>query len=84
MIYILCICFLAFWTMAAEETLLALVCPDITPDSLPAGTALPLAPPNLQRGTGTDQLLQEVRLCPKQCRDTGGALTCPLARIQAA
>ena len=74
----------AFWTTAAEETLPALTCLDITVDSLPAGAALPLAPPHLPRGTGTDQLLREVRLCPKHCRDTGGPLTCPLARIQAA
>ena len=36
----------AFCTTAAEETLLALACPDITPDSLPAGATLPLAPPH--------------------------------------
>ena len=35
----------AYRTTAAEETLLALACPDITPDSLPAGAALPLPPP---------------------------------------
>ena len=74
----------AFWTTTAEETLLALACPDITPDTLPAGATLPLAPPHLPRGRGTDQLLREVRLCPKQRRDTGGGLTCPVARIQAA
>ena len=74
----------AFWTTAAEETLLALACLDITPDSLPAGAALSLAPSHLPRGRGTDQLLREVRLCPKQRRDTGGPLTCPLARMQAA
>ena len=34
----------AFWTTAAEETLLALACPEISPDSLPAGATLPLAP----------------------------------------
>ena len=44
----------AFWTTAAEETLLALVCPDITPDSLPARATLPLPPPHLPRGRGTD------------------------------
>ena len=42
----------AFWTTAAEETLLALACPDITPDTLPAGATLPLAPPHLPRGKG--------------------------------
>ena len=47
----------AFWTTAAEETLLALACPDITPDSLPARAMLPLPPPHLPRGRGTDQLL---------------------------
>ena len=35
----------ALWTTAAEEPLLALACPDITPDFLPAGATLPLAPP---------------------------------------
>ena len=45
---------------------------------------LPLAPPHLPHGTGTYQPLREVHLCPKQCRDTGGPLTCPLARIEAA
>ena len=74
----------AFWIATAEETLLALACPDITPDSLPTGATLPLAPPHLPRGRSTDQLLWEVRLCPKQRRDTGGALTCPVARVQAA
>ena len=74
----------AFWTTTAEETLLALACPDITPDTLPAGATLPLAPPHLPRGRGRDQLLREVRLCPKQRRDTGGPLTCPVARVQAA
>ena len=74
----------AFWTTTAEETLLALACPDITLGTLPAGAILPLAPPHLLRGRGTDQLLREVRLCPKQRRDTGGPLTCPVARIQAA
>ena len=74
----------AFWTTAAEETLLALACPDISPDSLPAGATLPLAPPHLPRGRGTDHLLREVRLCPKQRRDTGGPLTCRVACIQAA
>ena len=56
----------AFWTTTAEETLLALACPDITPDSLPAGATLPMAPSHLPGGKGTDLLLQEVRLCPKQ------------------
>ena len=74
----------ALWTTAAEESLLALACPDITPDSLPAGAALPLAPPHFPRGRGTDKLLREVRLGPKQRHDTGGPLTYPLARIQAA
>ena len=74
----------AFWTTEAEETLLALACLDIAPDSLPARAALPPAPPHLPRGRGTQQLLGEVRVCPKQRRDTGGPLTCPLARIQAA
>ena len=74
----------AFLTTTAEETLLALACPDITTDSLPAGATLPLAPSHLPRGTGTDQLLREVRLCPKQRRDTRGPLSCPVARIQAA
>ena len=60
----------AFWTTTAEETLLALACPDITPDSLPAGAALLLAPSHLRRGRGTNQLLREVRLCPKQRQDT--------------
>ena len=55
----------AFWTTAAEENLPALACPDITPDSLPTGAALPLASPHLPRGRGTDQLLREVRLCTK-------------------
>ena len=73
----------AFWTTAAGQTILALACPDITPDSLPAGATLPLAPPHLPRGRGTDQMFR-VRLCPKQWRDTGGPLTCPVARIQAA
>ena len=73
----------AFWTTTAEETILAL-CPDIIPDSLPAVATLPQAPPHLPRGRGTDQLLREVRLCPKQRRDTGGPLTCPVPRIQAA
>ena len=74
----------AFWTTAAEETLLALACPDITPDSLPVGATLPLAPPHLPRGRVTNELLREVCLYPKQRRDTGGPLTCPLGRIQAA
>ena len=73
-----------FWTTTAEDTLLALACLDITPDSLPAGPTLPLAPSHLARGRGTDQQLREVRLCPKQRRDTGGPLSCPVARIQAA
>ena len=44
----------AFWTTAAEETLLALACPDITPDSLPAGAALPLGKVRgvMERGRG--------------------------------
>ena len=74
----------AFWTTAAEETLLALSCPDVAPDPLPAGAALPMAPPHLPRSRGTDQLLRDARLCAKQHTDTGGALTFPLARIQAA
>ena len=44
----------AFCTTTAEETLLALAYPDITPDTLPAGATLPLAPPHLPRGRGTD------------------------------
>ena len=40
-------------------------CLDATPDTLPAGAALPLAPPHLPRDRGTDQLVREVRLCPK-------------------
>ena len=31
----------AFWTTTAAETLLALACPDITPDTVPAGATLP-------------------------------------------
>ena len=60
----------AFWTTAAEETLLALACPDITPDSLPAGATLALARPHLPRGRGTDQLLREECLCRKQRQNT--------------
>ena len=67
----------AFRTTTMEETFLALACPDITPDTLPAGATLPLAPPHLPRGRGTDQLLREVRLCPKQRRDTGGGPNLP-------
>ena len=74
----------AFWTATAEEMLLAVACPDITPDTLPAGATLPLASPHLPRGRGTDELLRVVRLCPKQRRDTGGPLTCSVARVQAA
>ena len=75
----------ALWTTAAEEeTLLALDCPDITPDSLPDGATLTSAPPHLPCGWGTDQLLREVRLCPKPHRDNGGPLSCPVARIHAA
>ena len=74
----------AFWTTTAAETLLALAYPDVTPDSLLAGATLPLAPSHLPRGRGTDQLLREVRLRPKQRRDTGGPLSYPIARIQAA
>ena len=58
--------------------------PDITPDSLPTGNRLPLAPPHLPRGRGTHQLLRQVRLCPKRRRDARGPLTCPMARIKAA
>ena len=74
----------AFWTTTAEETLLAPACPDITLDFLPAGATLPPAPSHLPRGRGADELLREVRLCPQQRRDTGGPLSCPVARIQAA
>ena len=73
----------AFWTTAAEETLLALSCVDNPSDTLPAGVALPLVPPHLPRCRGTYHLLREVRPCPKQRRDTGGPLSCPLARIKA-
>ena len=73
----------AFWTTAAEQALPAIASPDIPPDSLPARAALPLAPPHLSRGRGTDHLLCEVHLCPKQRRDTKGPLTCRVARIQA-
>ena len=74
----------AFWTTTVEETLLALGYPDVTPCSLPAAAELLLAPSHLPRGRGTDQLLKEVRLCPKQRRHTKGPLSCPVARIQAA
>ena len=70
--------------MAPGETLRALACPDITEDSLLAGAALPLAPPHLPWGKGTDQLPHEVHLCPKQRQDTGGPLTCPLTCMKAA
>ena len=73
-----------FWTWAAEETLLALSCPDLTPESVAADSPLPAAPSHLPRGRGTDRLLRTVRLCPKQRRSTGAPLTCPQARIQAA
>ena len=43
----------AFWTTTAEETLLA-------------GATLPLAPPHLPDGRGTDQLLRGMPLCPNQ------------------
>ena len=48
-----------------EETLLALACTDIAPDSLPAGATFQLAPPHLPRGHGTDQVLREVCLFSK-------------------
>ena len=70
----------AFWTTGAEETLLALSCPEIVGDSLPSGPSLPLAPPHPPRGRRTDRLLLEVRLCPKQRRDTGVPLTLPGAQ----
>ena len=66
----------AFWTTAAAETFLALA-----PGSFPAVAAVPLAPPHRPRGRGSNQLLCEVCLCPRQRRDTGGPLTSPLARI---
>ena len=74
----------AFRTTAAEETLLALSCPDIAPDTLPTEAGLTLAVPHLPRGRGAHQLLCEVPVCPKQRRDTGGPLAYPPARIQAA
>ena len=46
--------------------------------------ALPLDPLHVPRGMGTNQLLREVRPCPKQRSDTGGPLSCPLVRIKAA
>ena len=74
----------AFWTTAAEETPLALAYPETTPDSLPAGATLPPAPFHLPCGRGTDQLLREVHLCPKQRWDTGGPLLCLVACIRPA
>ena len=47
----------------------------------PGWGCAPTSPPHVPRGEGTDQLLGEVRLYPKQRRDTGGPLICPLARI---
>ena len=72
----------AFWTRAAEQTLLTLSCPDVTPDTPPVGAALPLAPRHLPRGKGTDRLLLEPHRCLKQRRGTEEPLTCPLARIR--
>ena len=63
----------AFWTTAAEETLLALACPDITPDSLPAGATLPLVPPHLPCGRGTDQLSERCASAPSSAGTPGGA-----------
>ena len=62
----------ALWTTAAEETLLALACRDITPDSLLARAALTLLPPHLSWCRGTDQLLREVRLCLPPGAHPGG------------
>ena len=61
----------AFWTTTAEEALLALACPDITPDTLPAGATLPLAPPHLPRGRGTDQLLGRCASAPSSGETLG-------------
>ena len=75
----------AFWTTTAEETLSPWPAWTSlrTPSRLGPPSRCP-PPPHLPRGRGTDQLVREVRLCPKQRRDTGGPLTCPVARIQAA
>ena len=72
-----------FWTWAAEETVLALSCPDPTPELVAADSPLPAAPPHLPRGRGTDRLLRTVCLCPKQRRSTRASLRCPQARIAA-
>ena len=40
--------------LGGDETLLALSCPELTPDRLPALAALPLNLPRLPRGRGAD------------------------------
>ena len=47
----------AFWTPAAQATLLALFCPDIAPNTLPAGAAMPHTTPTSPAHDGDEAAL---------------------------
>ena len=78
----------AYWTWAAEEASLALSDPELQPQQVDPACPLPVAPraapSTAQRGRGTDALVRQVRMCPRQQPVTGLPETAPLARLHAA
>ena len=64
------------WTWLAEETGLALGCPDLQIGELKANNPLPFAAKKTIRGRGTKKMLKTINMAPTKTTDTGAPRTC--------
>ena len=73
-----------YWTLAAEEVLLALSLPQLAPADVDVRPPLPVAPATKRRERGTGALVRDTSLCPREQKHGGAPETLPLTRIHAA
>ena len=74
-----------FWTLVAEESLLALTQEALTDSGhVDRANPLPQAPVGLQREREARRLLKHINLCPRQRCRTGVPATALLAHLQVA
>ena len=69
----------SLWTFIDEETSLALSCDDLNEDT---ATPLLYAPQDLERGRGTEAMIQHTTMGPTKITCNGASRTRVLSRVQ--